>query len=163
MSRSPFYAEMGGQVGDSGWLISETGEKIEVFDTKRENNLAVHLTKKLLQNLEGVFTAKIDTDKRTATESNHSATHLMHEALREVLGNHVEQKGSYVSPEVLRFDFSHFQKMTPEEIRAVEVKVTEKIRSNFPIEEHRHVRLKRLKLRVLCTIQVKSMVMMYVL
>ena len=145
LSRSPFYAEMGGQVGDSGWLISETGEKIEVFDTKRENNLAVHLTKKLPQNLEGVFTAKIDTVKRTATECNHSATHLMHEALREVLGNHVEQKGSYVSPEVLRFDFSHFQKMTPEEIRAVEVKVTEKIRSNFPIEEHRHVPIEEAK------------------
>ncbi|MBP6197677.1 MAG: alanine--tRNA ligase [Fermentimonas sp.] len=145
LSRSPFYAEMGGQVGDSGWLISETGEKIEVFDTKRENNLAVHLTEKLPQNLEGVFTAKIDTDKRTATECNHSATHLMHEALREVLGNHVEQKGSYVSPEVLRFDFSHFQKMTPEEIRAVEVKVTEKIRSNFPIEEHRHVPIEEAK------------------
>jgi alanyl-tRNA synthetase len=145
LSRSPFYAEMGGQVGDNGWLISETGEKIEVFDTKRENNLAVHLTKKLPQNLEGVFTAKIDTDKRTATECNHSATHLMHEALREVLGNHVEQKGSYVSPEVLRFDFSHFQKMTPEEIRAVEVKVTEKIRSNFPIEEHRHVPIEEAK------------------
>lgn len=145
LSRSPFYAEMGGQVGDSGWLISETGEKIEVFDTKRENNLAVHLTKKLPQNLESLFTAKIDTDKRTATECNHSATHLMHEALREVLGNHVEQKGSYVSPEVLRFDFSHFQKMTPEEIRAVEVKVTEKIRSNFPIEEHRHVPIEEAK------------------
>ncbi|MDD2589762.1 MAG: alanine--tRNA ligase [Fermentimonas sp.] len=139
LSRSPFYAEMGGQVGDNGWLISESGEIIEVFDTKRENNLAVHLTKKLPQELEGTFIAKIDTDKRTATECNHSATHLMHEALREVLGNHVEQKGSYVSPEVLRFDFSHFQKMTPEEIREVERKVTEKIRSNFPIEEHRHV------------------------
>ncbi len=139
LSRSPFYAEMGGQVGDSGWLISESGEKIDIFDTKRENNLAVHLSKKLPQNLEEIFTAKIDIEKRTATECNHSATHLMHEALREVLGSHVEQKGSYVSPEVLRFDFSHFQKMTPEEIREVEVRVTEKIRSNFPIEEHRHV------------------------
>src|SRR5690554_35705 len=145
LSRSPFYAEMGGQVGDSGWLISETGEKIEVFDTKRENNLAVHLTKKLPQNLEGVFTAKIDTEKRTATECNHSATHLMHEVLREVLGSHVEQKGSYVSPEVLRFDFSHFQKMTPEEIREVEVRVTDKIRSNFPIEEHRNVAIEEAK------------------
>ena len=145
LSRSPFYAEMGGQVGDSGWLISESGEKIEIFDTKRENNLAVHLTKKLPQNLEDTFTAKIDTDKRTATECNHSATHLMHEALREVLGSHVEQKGSYVSPEVLRFDFSHFQKMTPEEIREVEVRVTEKIRSNYPIEEHRHVPIEEAK------------------
>ncbi|MDD4777003.1 MAG: alanine--tRNA ligase [Fermentimonas sp.] len=145
LSRSPFYAEMGGQVGDSGWLISESGEKIEVFDTKRENNLAVHLTKKLPQDLEGTLTAKIDTEKRTATECNHSATHLMHEALREVLGNHVEQKGSYVSPEVLRFDFSHFQKMTSEEIREVERKVTEKIRSNFSIEEHRHVPIEEAK------------------
>ena len=145
LSSSPFYAEMGGQVGDSGWLISDSGEKVEIFDTKRENNLAVHLTKKLPQNLEGAFTAKIDTEKRTATECNHSATHLMHEALREVLGSHVEQKGSYVSPEVLRFDFSHFQKMTPEEIREVEVKVTKKIRANFPIEEHRHVAIEEAK------------------
>ncbi|MDD2299142.1 MAG: alanine--tRNA ligase, partial [Fermentimonas sp.] len=145
LSRSPFYAEMGGQVGDSGWLTSESGEKIEVFDTKRENNLAVHLTKKLPQDLEGTFIAQIDTEKRTATECNHSATHLMHEALREVLGSHVEQKGSYVSPEVLRFDFSHFQKMTPEEVRQVEMKVTEKIRSNFPIEEHRHVPIEEAK------------------
>lgn len=139
LSRSPFYAEMGGQVGDSGWLISETGEKIDIFDTKRENNLAVHLVNKLPQNIEGAFTARINTEKRTATECNHTATHLMHEALREALGMHVEQKGSYVSPEVLRFDFSHFQKMTLEEIRAVEEKVTEKIRANFEIEEHRHV------------------------
>ena len=139
LSKSPFYAEMGGQVGDSGWLVDESGEKTEVFDTKNENNLSVHLIRKLPQNIEAAFTAKINTEKRTATECNHSATHLMHEALREVLGTHVEQKGSYVSPELLRFDFSHFQKMTNEEIRAVERKVTEKIRNNFPIEEHRHV------------------------
>ncbi len=139
LSSSPFYAEMGGQVGDSGFLISESGDSIEVFDTKRENNLAIHLSKNLPQELESIFTAKINIEKRTATECNHSATHLMHEALREVLGMHVEQKGSYVSPEILRFDFSHFQKMTPEEIREVEVKVTEKIRRNLPIEEHRHV------------------------
>lgn len=139
LSKSPFYAEMGGQVGDSGWLINDNGEKTDIFDTKRENNLPVHLANKLPQPVEGTFRAKIDTDKRTATECNHTGTHLLHEALREVLGTHVEQKGSYVSPEVLRFDFSHFQKMTPEEIRAVERKVTEKIRSNFSIEEHRHV------------------------
>jgi len=92
LSRSPFYAEMGGQVGDSGWLIDQEN-RIEVFDTIRENNLAMHLTNKLPVNLEGKFIARIDREKRTATECNHSATHLMHEAMREVLGNHVEQKG----------------------------------------------------------------------
>ncbi|MGI6073619.1 MAG: alanine--tRNA ligase [Fermentimonas sp.] len=145
LERSPFYAEMGGQVGDKGVLITESGQKIEVFDTKRENNLAVHLTKELPQDIEGFVTAKIDAEKRVATECNHTATHLMHEALREVLGTHVEQKGSYVSPEMLRFDFSHFQKMTDEEIRQVERKVTEKIRSNFAIEEHRHVPIEKAK------------------
>ena len=145
LSRSPFYAEMGGQVGDTGWLIAEEGEKVDIFDTKRENNLAVHLTRKLPENVEGTFTARIDTEKRTATECNHTATHLMHEALREVLGMHVEQKGSYVSPELLRFDFSHFGKMTPEEIREVERRVTAKIRGNFPIEEHRHVPIEEAK------------------
>lgn len=145
LSRSPFYAEMGGQVGDTGWLIPEEGEKIDIFDTKRENNLAVHFTRKLPANIEGTFTARIDTEKRTATECNHTATHLMHEALREVLGMHVEQKGSYVSPELLRFDFSHFGKMTPEEIREVEKRVTAKIRSNYPIEEHRHVPIEEAK------------------
>ena len=139
LSETPFYAEMGGQVGDSGWLIDEAGTKTEIFDTKSENNLAVHLTKKLPENIEATFNAVINKAKRTATECNHTATHLMHEALREVLGEHVEQKGSFVSPEVLRFDVSHFQKMTDEEIRAVERKVTEKIRASFPIEEHRHV------------------------
>ncbi len=145
LSRSPFYAEMGGQVGDSGWLTDEGGETIDIFDTKRENNLAVHLTNKLPNNPEGLFTARIDTGKRTATECNHSATHLMHEALRTVLGTHVEQKGSYVSPELLRFDFSHFGKMTPAEIREVERQVTAKIRSNFPIEEHRHIPVEEAK------------------
>lgn len=145
LSMSPFYAEMGGQVGDSGWLIDENGAKTEIFDTKRENNLPVHLTTKLPEQIEAAFVAKIDAEKRTATECNHTGTHLMHEALREVLGTHVEQKGSYVSPEVLRFDFSHFQKMTPEEIRAVERKVTEKIRSDFRIEENRSVSLAEAK------------------
>lgn len=145
LSKSPFYAEMGGQVGDSGWLIDENGNKTEIFDTKNENNLSVHLTKKLPENIEVAFSAKINTEKRTATECNHSATHLMHEALREILGTHVEQRGSYVSPEVLRFDFSHFQKMTDEEIRAVERNVTEKIRSNFSMEEHRQVPIEEAK------------------
>ncbi len=139
LSRSPFYAEMGGQVGDSGWLTSPENEKTEIFDTKRENNLAIHLTNKLPKNIESQFTASIHIEKRTATECNHTATHLMHESLREILGTHVEQKGSFVSPEVLRFDFSHFQKMTPEEIRAVEKSVNKKIRENLPIIENRHI------------------------
>jgi alanyl-tRNA synthetase len=144
LSRSPFYAEMGGQVGDSGWLIDQE-KTIEVFDTIRENNLAMHLTNKLPDNLEGEFIVRIDKGKRTATECNHSATHLMHEAMREVLGSHVEQKGSYVSPELLRFDFSHFQKVTPEEIREVEKRVTAKIRANLPIEEQRQLPIEEAK------------------
>jgi alanyl-tRNA synthetase len=144
LSRSPFYAEMGGQVGDSGWLIDQE-KTIKVFDTIRENNLAMHLTSKLPDNLEGEFIARIDREKRTATECNHSATHLMHEAMREVLGSHVEQKGSYVSPELLRFDFSHFQKVTPEEIREVEKRVTAKIRADLPIEEQRQLPIEEAK------------------
>lgn len=135
---SPFYAEMGGQVGDSGWLI-DGDEKIEIFDTKRENNLSVHLSNKLPSDPTATFVAKINTKNRTATECNHSATHLLHEALREILGKHVEQKGSYVSPQVLRFDFSHFQKMTDEEIRKIEKFVTAKIRENIALVENRHV------------------------
>lgn len=148
LSRSPFYAEMGGQVGDTGWLTDQNkNEKIDIFDTKRENNLAIHLTNKLPKDLNADFTAKIDMQKRTAAECNHTATHLMHEALREVLGTHVEQKGSFVSPEVLRFDFSHFQKVTDEEIRKVEKLVTEKIRANFPIVENRNCSLEEAKSR----------------
>ncbi len=136
LSNTPFYAEMGGQVGDSGVLVSES-ETIEIIDTKKENNLAVHIAAKLPADVTAAFTAKINLEKRRATESNHSATHLLHEALREVLGTHVEQKGSYVSPESLRFDFSHFQKMTKEEIRAVERIANRKIRENHPLHEMR--------------------------
>ncbi len=138
LNRTPFYAEMGGQVGDSGWLISDT-EKIEVFDTKRENNLSVHLAKKLPEDITASFVARINADNRTATECNHTATHLLHEALREILGKHVEQKGSYVSPSLLRFDFSHFQKMTDEEIRKVEQIVTARIRNDLKLDENRNV------------------------
>jgi alanyl-tRNA synthetase len=136
LSKTPFYAEMGGQVGDSGTLKSEHGA-IEVIDTKKENNLAVHIVTKLPADVTDTFTAVIDIEKRKATECNHSATHLLHEALREVLGTHVEQKGSFVSPEALRFDFSHFQKLTKEEIRAVETIANRKIRENYALIEKR--------------------------
>ncbi len=136
LDKTPFYAEMGGQVGDTGTL-SNGEETVTVIDTKRENNLPIHITDKLPHDVTSAFVAKIDGKKRISCECNHSATHLMHEALREVLGNHVEQKGSYVSPEALRFDFSHFQKVSDAELRQVEKLVGEKIRSDFPLEEHR--------------------------
>ena len=138
LDQTPFYAEMGGQVGDTGWLIADD-EKLDVVDTKRENNLPVHFVTRLPKDVTVTFTAKINEKKRIQCECNHSATHLLHEALREVLGTHVEQKGSYVSPEALRFDFSHFQKVTDEEIRQVEKLVSEKIRANYQLEEHRNM------------------------
>ncbi len=144
LDKTPFYAEMGGQVGDTGWLINGD-EKVVVIDTKRENNLPIHLVEKLPQDVSAVFTAKIDAKKRIQCECNHSATHLLHEALREVLGTHVEQKGSYVSPSALRFDFSHYQKVTDEEIRKVERLVGEKIRANYPLEEHRNMPIEEAK------------------
>ncbi|NDW10015.1 alanine--tRNA ligase [Dysgonomonas sp. 520] len=144
LDRTPFYAEMGGQVGDSGWLINGD-EKIEIFDTKRENNLSVHLTAKLPADITATFIAQINAKNRTATECNHTATHLLHSALREVLGEHVEQKGSYVSPQVLRFDFAHFQKLTDKEIRKVERMVTSKIRENITLTENRHVPIAQAK------------------
>ncbi|MDE5674121.1 MAG: alanine--tRNA ligase, partial [Muribaculaceae bacterium] len=139
LSKTPFYAEMGGQVGDRGTLTSASGEIIEIFDTKKENNIGVHLTHKLPSDPTEPFVAHIDEEARAATSANHSATHLIHEALREVLGNHVEQKGSYVSPESLRFDFSHFQKVTPEELRKVEHIVNSRIRKAMPLEEAREM------------------------
>lgn len=144
LDRTPFYAEMGGQVGDTGWIINE-GEKIEILDTKRENNLAVHLTKKLPTDVTAQFVAVINLDNRTATECNHSATHLLHESLREILGSHVEQKGSFVSPNVLRFDFSHFQKLTNEEIRQIEQLVTKRIREDIKLIESRNIPISEAK------------------
>lgn len=138
LSSTPFYAEMGGQVGDSGYLTDGT-TKYEVFDTKRENNLPVHLMTKLPEDASCELTAVINVEKRHAAEANHTATHLLHEALREILGTHVEQKGSFVSPDVLRFDFSHFSKVEPSELRKVEQLVNERIRENFPREEFRNV------------------------
>ena len=136
---TPFYGTMGGQVGDRGTLTAADGEVVEIFDTKRENGIGVHLTHKLPANLEGSFKAAIDKEARRATSCNHTATHLLHEALREVLGTHVEQKGSFVSPDLLRFDFSHFQKVTPEELRRVEHLANRKVREAIARDEHRNM------------------------
>ncbi|MDE6436780.1 MAG: alanine--tRNA ligase, partial [Muribaculaceae bacterium] len=140
LSATPFYAEMGGQVGDRGTLTDiATGQTIEVLDTKRENGVGVHIVKELPANPEATFRAAIDADNRTAIARNHTATHLLHAALREVLGTHVEQKGSYVSPDVLRFDFSHFQKVTPEELAKVERIANRHVREAIARDEHRNV------------------------
>ena len=139
LEKTPFYAEMGGQVGDSGVLVAPNGEVTEIYDTKRENGMAVHLTKKMPSDATVMFEAKINEAARQATSCNHTATHLLHEALREVLGTHVEQRGSFVSPNLLRFDFSHFQKMTPEEIRAVERLANANVRRAIARDEHRNV------------------------
>ena len=139
LSKTPFYAEMGGQVGDKGWLISEVGDSIDIIDTKKENNLPVHIANELPKDLNATFLAKVNIEKRRATEANHTATHLLHMVLRNMLGTHVEQKGSYVSPETLRFDFSHYQKLTPEEIRQIEREVNKLIRENITLDESRNV------------------------
>ena len=133
LSKTPFYAEMGGEVGDTGLLGN-----VRVIDTKRENNLPVHILTELPENIEGKLMASVNAERRQAIACNHSATHIIHYALREVLGKHVEQKGSFVTPESLRFDFSHFQKVTPEELRKVEQLANAIIRQNLPLEESRH-------------------------
>ena len=141
---TPFYGEMGGQVGDTGVLVSEN-ETVEIVDTKRENNQSVHIVKELPKQPEADFMACVDTDKRAASAANHTATHLLDYALKQVLGDHVEQKGSFVSADTLRFDFSHFQKVTDEELRRAERIVNEMIRQDLPLDEHRDMPLAEAK------------------
>ena len=142
LNETPFYAESGGQVGDTGVLVSEF-ETIDIIDTKKENNLPIHIAKQLPEHLDAPMMACVDTDKRAACAANHSCTHLLDEALRQVLGTHVEQKGSLVTPESLRFDFSHFQKVTPEQLREVEHLVNAKIRADIPLTEYRNLPIEK--------------------
>ena len=141
LDNTPFYPEGGGQVGDKGTLVS-ANETIEIIDTKKENNLILHFAKQLPENVEAGFVAKVNTDLRTSTSKNHSATHLMHLALRNILGTHVEQKGSLVNPNYLRFDFSHFSKVSDEELRQVEASVNQQIEAQLQLVEHRNIPIK---------------------
>ncbi|TXE11074.1 alanine--tRNA ligase [Algoriphagus aquimarinus] len=144
LDKTPFYAESGGQVGDTGWLISET-ENVKVIDTKKENDLIVHFVEKLPSNPEAQFGAEVDAEKRFLTENNHTATHLLQSALKEVLGDHIQQRGSLVNQNLLRFDFSHFSKLSDEEIAKVEDIVNEKIRQNIALSEQRNVPIEEAK------------------
>ena len=141
LDNTPFYPEGGGQVGDKGTLVS-ANETIEIIDTKKENNLILHFAKQLPENVEAGFIAKVNTELRTSTSKNHSATHLMHLALRSILGTHVEQKGSLVNPNYLRFDFSHFSKVSDEELRQVEASVNQQIEAQLQLVEHRNIPIK---------------------
>ena len=140
LSQTPFYAEMGGEVGDTGTLGN-----VRVLDTKKENNLPVHLLAELPENIEGTLVATVDTERRQAIACNHSATHIIHYALRQVLGEHVEQKGSFVNADSLRFDFSHFQKVTPEQLREAEILANQIIRQDLALEESRHTPIEEAK------------------
>ncbi len=143
--RSPFYAEMGGQVGDTGTVTSATGEIIKILDTVKENNLTIHIADRIPADCESTFTLEVDVQRRNKIKANHTATHLMDQALREILGTHVEQKGSFVGPDYLRFDFSHFSKMTDEEIVTVEKRVNQLIRENYPLCEKRDATMEEAK------------------
>ena len=142
--QTPFYGEMGGEVGDSGVIVNEE-ETIKVIDTKKENGVSVHLLERIPNNPEAEFMACVDVERRRAIEANHTCTHLLDEALKEVLGSHVEQKGSLVTPDYLRFDFSHFEKVTPEQLREVEHLVNERIRQNLPLQEYRDTPIEEAK------------------
>jgi alanyl-tRNA synthetase len=144
LDNTPFYGEMGGEIGDSGVLVSEY-EEIKVLDTKKENGVAIHIVDKIPEHCEAEFMACVDTDKRYAIESNHTCTHLLDEALKEVLGDHVEQKGSLVTDKGLRFDFSHFEKVTAEQLREVEHLINSRIRENIPLQEFRDTPIEEAK------------------
>ncbi|MDX5435901.1 MAG: alanine--tRNA ligase [Pontibacter sp.] len=144
LDKTPFYAESGGQVGDTGYLISES-EQIEVLDTKKENDLILHITSKLPQNVEANFRAEIDAERRNLIRKNHSATHLLHAALRSALGDHVQQRGSLVNEKLLRFDFSHFAKVEEAELRQIEHMVNERVRQSIPLDESRNVPIEEAK------------------
>ena len=135
--RTPFYAEMGGQVGDTGEIVSASGEKLLILNTVKENNLTIHLAERIPSDCEGTFSLKVDAERRAKIAANHTATHLLDEVLREILGTHVEQKGSFVGPDYFRFDFSHFAKLTDEEIALAEKKVNALIRADYPLREKR--------------------------
>ena len=134
---TPFYGEMGGEVGDTGVAVSASGEEIRILNTVKENNLTIHIADRLPSDCDGVFTLRVDAARRQKISNNHTCTHLLDRALREIVGTHVEQKGSFVCDKYFRFDFSHFEKLSDEQLHAVEARVNELIRSNFPLEENR--------------------------
>ena len=141
--RTPFYAEMGGQVGDTGYILSESGEKIQIVNTIKENNLTIHVAERIPADCTESFSLHVDAERRRQIENNHSATHLLHQALREILGTHVEQKGSYVCDKYFRFDFSHFEKLSEEQAKQVESRVNALIRANYPLDENRNATMEQ--------------------
>ena len=140
---TPFYAEMGGQVGDTGYIVSESGEKINIINTIKENNLTIHVAERIPADCTESFSLHVDAERRIQIENNHTATHLLHQALREILGTHVEQKGSYVCDKYFRFDFSHFEKLSDEQIDLVENRVNALIRANNPLDENRNATMEQ--------------------